>query len=244
MSVRDKNVIITGGAKGIGRFIAHTFAAEGANVAIADIDDARLEQTAAELAEKRVEVMTRHTDVRDEDQVRALMAEVNATFGSIDVLVNNAAIVPHLAWKTHTWPRFRDMDLEFWDRVIGTNLGGTFLCTKHAVPYMEARRSGHIINLYGGGGSIGSGSYMLSKEAIRYFTKAVAQEEQEYNVIVVVLSPGAAIATEDAPEEARQRMPGPEIAANRFVLAAQVGMDMTGKCLTLVDGRLEVEQIA
>jgi len=235
MSVEGKSVIVTGGAKGIGRWIARTFVEAGSLVTIADIETDRLEQTREELSEFGGDVLAVPTNVRDEAQVQALMGKVIAERGGIDVLVNNAAIVPHLNWGNNFWPRFRDMERGFFDRVIDTALGGTFLCTKHAVPHMEAKRSGHIVNLYGGGGRIGSGSYVIAKEAVRYFTKTVAQEEEEYGVCVVIISPGAAIATEDAPEEARQRMPGPEFAGNRFVLAAQVGMDLSGKCLTLAD---------
>jgi 3-oxoacyl-[acyl-carrier protein] reductase len=235
MSVEGKSVIVTGAAKGIGRWIARTFVEAGSLVTIADIETDRLEQTREELSEFGGDVLAVPTNVRDEAQVQALMGKVIAERGGIDVLVNNAAIVPHLNWGNNFWPRFRDMERGFFDRVIDTALGGTFLCTKHAVPHMEAKRSGHIVNLYGGGGRIGSGSYVIAKEAVRYFTKTVAQEEEEYGVCVVIISPGAAIATEDAPEEARQRMPGPEFAGNRFVLAAQVGMDLSGKCLTLAD---------
>ena len=235
MSVEGKSVIVTGGAKGIGRWIARTFVEAGSLVTIADIETDRLEQTREELSEFGGDVLAVPTNVRDEAQVQALMGKVIAERGGIDVLVNNAAIVPHLNWGNNFWPRYRDMERGFFDRVIDTALGGTFLCTKHAVPHMEAKRSGHIVNLYGGGGRIGSGSYVIAKEAVRYFTKTVAQEEEEYGVCVVIISPGAAIATEDAPEEARQRMPGPEFAGNRFVLAAQVGMDLTGKCLKLAD---------
>ena len=235
MSVEGKSVIVTGAAKGIGRWIARTFVEAGSLVTIADIETDRLEQTREELSEFGGDVLAVPTNVRDEAQVQALMGKVIAERGGIDVLVNNAAIVPHLNWGNNFWPRYRDMERGFFDRVIDTALGGTFLCTKHAVPHMEAKRSGHIVNLYGGGGRIGSGSYVIAKEAVRYFTKTVAQEEEEYGVCVVIISPGAAIATEDAPEEARQRMPGPEFAGNRFVLAAQVGMDLSGKCLKLAD---------
>lgn len=241
MGVEGKSVIVTGGAKGVGRWIARTFVEAGSRVTIADIEDDRLESTSRELRELGGDVLAVHTDVRDESQVKSLLERVNGERGGIDVLVNNAGVVPHLNWGNQHWPRIRDMDLTFWDRVIGTNLGGTFLCTKHVAPYMEARRSGHIVNLYGGGARIGSCAYMVSKEAIRYFTRAVAEEEREYDVCVVVISPGAAIATEDAPEEARQRMPGPDYAGNRFVLAAQVGMDQSGLCLTLENGKLVAE---
>lgn len=237
-----KVAIITGGAKGIGRYIAHAFAREGAKIAIADIDVERMEKTVAELREIGAEVLAVKADVRDEDQVRSLMKQVNSHFGHIDVLVNNAAIVTHFQWGVPRWPQIRDMGKEFWDNVIQTNLGGTFLCTKHVLPYMEERRSGHIVNLYGGSppASIGSCAYSVSKDAIRTFTRFVAEEEKDWNICVVVVSPGGAIATEDAPEEARRRLPGPELAGNRFVQAAQADIKFSGQQLTLKEGRLEV----
>jgi NAD(P)-dependent dehydrogenase (short-subunit alcohol dehydrogenase family) len=170
------------------------------------------------------------------------MDRVASHFGQIDVLINDAGIVPHFQWGLPRWPRIRDMDQEFWHRILDTNLGGAYLCTKHVLPYMEARRSGHIVNLHGGGGGPGACVYVVSKDAIRTFTKFVAEEEREHNVCVVVLSPGAAIATEDAPEEARQRMPGPEFAGERFVLAAQAPMELSGQLLTVQDGRLVIDE--
>ena len=233
--------IITGGAKGIGRYIAHGCAREGAKVAIADVDEARMSQTADELGALGAQVLAVPTDVRDEEAVRRLMARVAGHFGQIDVLVNDAAIVPHFAWGVPRWAPIRAMEKDFWDRVIQTNLGGTFLCTKHVLPYMEARRSGHIINLHGGGSGPGACPYVVTKEALVTFTKMVAEEVREANICVVILSPGGAIATEDAPEEARRRMQGPELAGNRFWLAAEAPMEQSGHLLTLEDGRLEIE---
>src|SRR4030095_13666919 len=78
----------------------------------------------------------------------------------------------------------------------------------------------------------------VSKDAIRTFTRFVAEEEREWNVCVVAFSPKQAIATEDAPEEARKRLPGPECLGNGFVLAAQAGMELTGKTVEHRDGNL------
>ena len=140
--LKDKSVVITGSAKGIGRYIAHGFAKEGAKVAIADIDETRLQQTLGELGELGAETMAVPTDVRSEDAVAALMAQVNERFGGIDVLINDAAIVPHFNWNDKPrWPKIQDMDASFfWDTVMGVALRGSFLASKHAVPYMEARR--------------------------------------------------------------------------------------------------------
>jgi NAD(P)-dependent dehydrogenase (short-subunit alcohol dehydrogenase family) len=108
---------------------------------------------------------------------------------------------------------------------------------------MEAKRSGHIINLYGGGGvrPPGACAYIVTKEAIRTFTRYVAEEVRESDVCVVIFSPRVPIATEGAPEEARGRLPGPEILGTGFVLAAQLSMDQSGKCFAYEDGKLVVE---
>ncbi|MCZ6549010.1 MAG: SDR family NAD(P)-dependent oxidoreductase [Deltaproteobacteria bacterium] len=237
--LEGKVVIVTGGAKGIGRHAAKTFAQEKAKVVIADIDKELLQKTSSELGEL-TDTLGINMDVRNEDDVRRMVDQVVKRFGQIDVLVNDAAIVPHFAWGIPRWPRIRDMEKDFWDRVIQTNLGGTFLCTKHVLPYMEARRSGHIINLYGGGGvkPPGACAYVVSKEAIRTFTRFAAEEVREANVCVVTISPGVPIATEGAPEEALRRLPGPEILGKGFVLAAQLPMDLSGQMFAYQDGKL------
>jgi 3-oxoacyl-[acyl-carrier protein] reductase len=167
--LKGKVAVITGGAKGIGRYIACNFAGEGAKIAISDIDVERMKKTESELKATGAEVLAQKCDVRDEDQVRSLMKEVASRFGTIDLLVNNAGIVTHFGWGVPRWPLVRNMEKSFWDKVIETNLGGTFLCTKHALPYMEEQRSGHIINLYGGSPpkTVGSCVYSVSKDAIR-----------------------------------------------------------------------------
>jgi NAD(P)-dependent dehydrogenase (short-subunit alcohol dehydrogenase family) len=197
---------------------------------------------ARELREMEADVLPVHVDVRDEGQVEGMVQQALDRFGRIDVLVNDAGIVPHFAWGVPRWARIRDMEKTFWDKVIDTNLGGTMLCTKHVLPHMEERRSGHVINLYGGGAGSGAAAYVVSKEAIRVFTRFVAEEEREFNVCVVAISPGGAIATEDAPEEARRRMPSPESSGNRWVLAAQAGMELSGQLLDLKDDRIVGEK--
>jgi NAD(P)-dependent dehydrogenase (short-subunit alcohol dehydrogenase family) len=151
--------------------------------------------------------------------------------------------VPHFAWNIPRWPRIADMPMEFWSRVVHTNLYGTFLGTKHAIPHMEKRKTGHIINLYGGGGLTPAGActYMTTKDAIRTFTRYVAEEVRESNICAVTFSPRVPIATETAPEEALKRMPGPEVLGQAFVLAAELPMDQSGKCFAHENGRLVEE---
>ena len=238
--MQGKVAIVTGGAKGIGRHAALTLAKAGAKVVLADADGERMHKTLGEIRNLRAEALAVPTDVRDEKDVRRLVFEVADRFGQIDALINDAGIVPHFNWGIPRWPRVRYLSKDFWDSVIQTNLGGTFLCTKYVVPFMEERRSGNIVNLWGGGRpeNHGASPYVVSKDAIRTFTRFVAEEEREWNVCVVAFSPKQAIATEDAPEEARKRLPGPETLGNGFVLAAQAGMEMTGKTVEHRDGRL------
>lgn len=240
--LQDQIVIITGATKGIGNYAARTLAREGTKIVLVGRDSERLREVADELRQMGAEALAVKTDVRSEDEVRRMVDQVVHRFGRIDVLINNAAVVTHFAMGSPRWPRIRDMDKDFWDRVIQTNLGGTYLCTKHALPHMEARRSGHIINLYGGANvkSIGSCAYVVSKEAIRAFTRYVAEEEREWNICVVAMTPGRSIVTEEAPEEARQRLPGLEVMGNAFIQAAQAPMELTGELLVLKDGGLEV----
>jgi 3-oxoacyl-[acyl-carrier protein] reductase len=238
--LQGKIVIVTGGAKGIGRYAAHTLAQVGGTVIIVDVDVERLHKTLGELRDLKFEAWALAADVRHEDEVRRMVHQVVDRYGQIDVFVNDAGIVPHFNWGIPRWPRVRVMSKDFWDSVIQTNLGGTFLCTKYVVPFMEARRSGHIVNLWGGGRAEnhGAAAYVVSKDAIRTFTRFVAEEEREWNVCVVAFSPKQAIATEDAPEEARKRLPGPECLGNGFVLAAQAGMELTGKTVEHREGNL------
>jgi 3-oxoacyl-[acyl-carrier protein] reductase len=234
-------VVITGAAKGIGRYVARTFAEEGARLVLADV--APLDTVVSEIEGRGAEVLPIPTDVRDEAQVAELMRQAKARFGSIDVLINDAAIVTHFQWGSPRWPRIRDMDKAFWDRVIETNLGGTFLCTKHALPVMEAQRSGHIINLSnppGRADSLGACVYTVSKNAIGTFTRFVAEEERDFNICVVGMTPGAPIATEEAPEEARQRMTTVDYVGKSFVRAAEVGMELSGCQLRSKNGDIEV----
>ena len=237
--LQNKVVVITGSGQGIGKHAAKTFAQEKAKVVIADFNEGLAKRTAAEVGEVS-ESMAVHADVRDENSVKKMVDEVISRFGQIDVMMNNAAIVPHFAWNIPRWPLIADMPVEFWDRVVHTNLYGTFFGTKHVIPHMAKRKSGHIINLYGGGGVRpgGAATYMVTKDGIRTFTRYVAEEVRDSNICVVTFSPRVPIATETAPEEALKRLPGPEILGQGFVLAAQLPMDQSGKCFAYENGKL------
>ena len=237
--LEGKVVVITGSGQGIGKHAARTFAQEKATVVIADFNLDLAKKIAAEIG-ARTESIAIDTDVRSEDSVKKMIDEVIHRCGQIDIMMNNAAIVPHFAWNIPRWPLIVDMPVDFWNRVIHTNLYGTFFGTKHVIPHMAKRKSGHIINLYGGGGVRpgGAATYMVTKDGIRTFTRYVAEEVRDDNICVVTFSPRVPIATETAPEEALKRLPGPEILGQGFVLCAQLPMAQSGKCFAYENGKL------
>ena len=253
MAVRDKVVVITGGAMGIGRYNARVFAEAGAKLAIADL--APMETVAAEVAERGAAVLPVQVDIRDEEAVRRMMERVNEHYGRIDVLINDAGIVTHFQSGSPRWPRIADMESSFFDNVMRTNLMGTFHCTKHAIPYMREQGGGHIIN-FGQGNvrnerepdSLGACVYHVSKVSIRAFTAEVAYEERENNICVVSMGPGGGgnrpdgrrgIATDETPEENRPKMNWVgDIVRDRYVLACDAPMELSGKQITVEDGKL------
>jgi len=240
--LKDKIAIVTGGAQGIGRHAAKSLAETGVKVVIADINYDIAKKTASELS-KHSEVVAVQLDIRKENEVLDVFGKVKGMFGGIDILVNNAGVVPHFRWGLPRWPEVSDMPFEFWNKVISTNLYGTFLGTKHAITQMKERGQGHIINLYGGGDTTPPGAlaYMVTKDAIRTFTRFAAEEVRNSNICVLTFSPRFAIATETAPDKAKERMPGPEILGKAFVLAAEVPMDLSGQCLAFEEGKLVKE---
>ena len=244
--VKDKVVIVTGGGKGIGRYIAGTFVDAEAKVVIAEIDAAALKSTIDDLGTRTKEILGVETDVRDEASVERMVARAVERFGRADVLINNAAIVTHShiwpspAW-TKPWPLVRDMPLEFWDRVIETNLTGAFLCSKHVIPHMERGGGGHIMTFPGGGSpqKLGVLAYSITKQAVTAFARFLAEEVRAANICVMAVNPGATIATEDAPDEVKQSYPGPDVVGDRYVIAADAPMELSGHSVRFRDGRLE-----
>lgn len=178
--------IVTGGASGIGAGIAVAFAREGADVIVADrvceADASRVLEGIARHGRRGVFV---RTDVADEDSVAALAATAAARFEAVDILVNNAGIF--------TESLLENMSVAEWDRVLGTNLRGTFLCTRAFLNPMLERGFGRIINIASQLGQIGGGSvahYSASKAGIIGLTKALAREVAKRGVLVNAIAPG------------------------------------------------------
>ena len=181
-----KVAVVTGAASGIGKGIALAFAQEGADVVVADLvtEDGAAEVLDAVRAAGR-EVLFVRTDVSDETAVRAMAEQALARFGRVDVLVNNAGIF--------TESLLEDMPVADWDRVLATNLRGTFLCTRFLIGQMLERQDGVIINIASQLGQIGGAAvahYSASKAGVIGLTKALAREVSTRGVRVNAIAPG------------------------------------------------------
>lgn len=187
MKLKDKVAIVTGAGSGIGRAIVLRFAAEGARVIIAEVNEASGEETARLVRERGGEAVAVTTDVSRSDAVAALFRAVDAKGWPVDVLVNNAGN----AGESLT-PVYEITD-EQWDRIIDVHLNGTFYCTREALKRMLPCGAGAIVNLgsvAGLRGLPGAASYTAAKGAIIAFTKGVAQEVAAAGIRVNCIAPG------------------------------------------------------
>lgn len=187
--------IVTGGAQGIGRTIAHTLAAQGATVAIFDLNGPRAEASAKELnaleevRETGGKVIAYHVDVTDETETTAAVEQFVETTGGVDILVNNAGIT-----RDDLFFRMKRAD---WDAVISTNLTSMFVVTQAVQPHMTKARSGKIVNVSSRSalGNRGQANYAAAKAGVQGFTATLAIELGQFNINVNAVAPGF-IATE------------------------------------------------
>ena len=186
MLLQDKVSIITGGARGIGKAIAETFAREGSAVVIADINKDAASKTANEINNStKVKTLALEVDVSNKKSVDSMVKKTIDKFGKIDVLVNNAGVQEPTP--------FLDFTEELWDKIIDINLKGTFLCSQAVAKEMVKRKSGKIINISSCSGihpNPGETAYGASKAGMLALTRDNAFELGKYGINVNAILPG------------------------------------------------------
>ncbi|HVW41807.1 MAG TPA: 3-oxoacyl-ACP reductase FabG [Amycolatopsis sp.] len=239
--LENKVAVITGGAQGLGLAMARKFAAEGARVVIGDLDGARSKEAAASLDGEALGV---ECDVVDAESMKRLLDTAVQTFGSLDVMVNNAGITRDATMRKMTEDQF--------DQVISVHLKGCWNGTRLAAAIMREQRSGAILNissLSGKVGMAGQTNYSAAKAGMVGLTKAAAKEMARHGVRVNAIQPGLirSAMTEAMPqriwdekvaEVPMQRAGEPdEVAGVALFLASDLSSYMTGTVLEVTGGR-------
>jgi NAD(P)-dependent dehydrogenase (short-subunit alcohol dehydrogenase family) len=185
--LKGKVAVVTGAAKGQGEGIARRFAEEGARVALLDVLVEAGTATAGALADAGAEARFFPCDVADEAQVRAAIDGAVESFGGLDILYNNAAIIGY-------GRRIADLDSAEWDRTIAVNLRGPFLCAKYALPHLIARGGGVIINVSSHGAfqasPVGVADYAVAKGGLVTLTYYLASEYGSDRIRANCIAPG------------------------------------------------------
>ncbi|MGE5304537.1 MAG: SDR family NAD(P)-dependent oxidoreductase [Alphaproteobacteria bacterium] len=225
MRFQDKSVIITGGGGKIGKAYAMAFAKEGAKLVLPDIAGA--DHVVKAIRDMGGTAISMQCDVSDEKSVKAMVDETAKQFGTVDVLINNAAYFMTV-WKGPFW----EMTAEEFDKALAVNVRGSWLCAKAVVPYMQKQKSGKIINISSNVALTGNPNYIhyvTSKGALIAMTRAMARELGDYNICVNTVSPGFTVT------EGRQVDPEYERIRNqvRSIKRTQVEGDVVGTVLFL-----------
>jgi len=187
MGWEDRTVVVTGAARGIGREIASRFVARQARVALIDVEEDTLNQTAAELSEtmNNPNVAGFRCDISDAEQGKKTFADIRSRFGPVSVLINNAGVI--------RFKSLEDTTIEDWDFTMAVNLRGAFLCIKEVIADMKSRRWGKIVNIGSSaginGGARNVGAYAVSKAGIICLTKSLAKELAPFNINVNSVAP-------------------------------------------------------
>ncbi len=238
--LKGKVALITGASRGIGKAIALAFARELADVVVAARSETEgrlpgtIHKTVAEIKAIGGNALAVKTDLTKDEDVQNMVQKAVGHFGHVDILVNNAGI-----YQSDT---IAHIPIKRWDRVMGVNLRGTFLCTQAVLPYMMKQSQGCIINLSSIlgtriiGGGVASG---VTKAAIERFTQGLSLEVKSHNIAVNALCPGitntegARMQSSDGDLSALQQ---PETWGRYAVFVSNQNVDdLTGKCLTAED---------
>lgn len=190
MRLENKVALISGGARGMGAVEAKMFAKEGASVVFGDILDEEGRRVEAEILEAGGEAAYVHLDVTQEADWQHAMDVVTSKYGKLNILVNNAGIVPRYSASNAV----EGITEDAWDQVMDVNAKGVFLGTKFAIPQLRAAGGGSIVNISSGAGIAPSpetpASYSASKGAVRIFTKSTAVQYARENIRCNSVHPG------------------------------------------------------
>jgi len=229
----DKVALVTGAGGGIGRSIAITLAGEGAKVALTGRNISRLDQVRREIQQAEGQADVWRMDVSDESAVETAVGEILGSWGQIDILVNNAAIIHS---RTPVW----ETPISEWDEEMAINLRGTFLCCHYVLPQMVERSQGVVINIGSSSGTIAEdlfGGYGATKWGVIGYTTSLAKSVRQHGVRVNGLNPGwveTGMTAGQIPEDAGPEWTQPEdIAKAALFLAAHAPADMTGQFINL-----------
>jgi NADP-dependent 3-hydroxy acid dehydrogenase YdfG len=185
-NIAGKVVVITGASSGLGEAAARHLSADGACVVLGARRVDRLEALAAELANGGGKALALATDVTRVDQVKALVDAAVKAYGRIDVIINNAGLMPQSLLER--------LKIDEWDRMIDVNIKGVLYGIAAALPHMTTQQSGHIINVSSVAGHKvrpGGTVYSATKHAVRVISEGLRQEVKPYNIRTTVISPGA-----------------------------------------------------
>lgn len=192
--LKNKNALITGAGKGIGKAIAIALAKEGVNVILVSRTQEEIDSVAVKARSLRVKALAITADVADINSVNSAVEKALAEFGPIDILINNAGIA--------AFGNFLELEPAAWERIIQVNLMGTYYVTRAVLPNMIERQTGDIINISSTAGLSGNAltsAYSASKFAVLGLTESLMQEVRKHNIRVTALTPST-VATDMAKE--------------------------------------------
>jgi 3-oxoacyl-[acyl-carrier protein] reductase len=251
ITLRGSVAIVTGAGRGIGRTVAFTLAAEGADVAVLEIDRVTLRSVEEEFQRKGWSGLFAHCDVRSTADVERAVEATVTRFGRVDILVNNAGVAGGGPVDS--------LSEECWQHNIDVNLTGTFHLCRAVVPQMKAQRHGRIINASSYAAitpSVGGAAYAASKAGVHYLTRVLAGELGPWNITVNCYAPGM-VPTQmnhftDLPEDRQQRLLDmlalrrwgneEDIAKLVVFLASDAASYITGSMIDVSGGKLAVQR--
>ena len=184
--IQNKIVVITGASSGLGEATARLLSSQGATVVLGARRTERIESLASELNSKGGRALAVTVDVTRPEQVQALVDTAVKAYGRIDVMINNAGLMPHSPLERRK--------LDDWNQMIDVNIKGVLYGIAATLPYMQEQKSGHFINVSSVAGHKvrpGSAVYAATKHAVRVISEGLRQEVKPYNIRTTVISPGA-----------------------------------------------------